>query len=45
VACFGPDFACGSMALCHVVSIFALPSAKMETKKRGKYRFAAGEKR
>jgi hypothetical protein len=36
VACFEPDFACGSMVLYHMFSIFALGSAKMENEENKK---------
>jgi len=35
-------FACGSMVLYRMFSIFALPSAKMENEENKKYRSAEG---
>jgi hypothetical protein len=45
VACFEPDFACGSMVLYRFCFPFLRSEAqKWKMKKRGKYRSAEGEK-
>jgi hypothetical protein len=46
VACFAPDFACGSMVFHPVCFPFLRSEAqKWKTKKTGKYRSAEGVKR
>jgi len=46
VACFVPDFACGSMVRYRVCFPFLrFRAQKWKTKKRGKYRSAEGQKR